>query len=106
MTRCTLRFKNNAVAATRTATRRLGRALNGEGRVVAEERREERNDADKKNVARRLLHNDWGLGLSVASDSASIRSRDITVICGHAGVCTLGAVAAKHGGDDECLRYY
>lgn len=32
--------------------------------------------------------------------------RDVTFICGRAGVCALGAVAAKHGGDDESLRYY
>jgi len=32
--------------------------------------------------------------------------RDVTFICGRAGVCSLGAVAAKHAGDDESLRYY
>lgn len=32
--------------------------------------------------------------------------RDVTFICGRAGVCALGAVAAKHAGDDESLRYY
>lgn len=26
--------------------------------------------------------------------------RRVTFICGHAGVCALGAVAAKHAGDD------
>ncbi|XP_058729540.1 lanC-like protein GCL2 [Vicia villosa] len=39
-------------------------------------------------------------------DAASVRSRDVTFICGRAGVCALGAVAAKHTGDDESLRYY
>jgi len=32
--------------------------------------------------------------------------RDVTFICGRAGVCALGAVAAKDAGDDESLRYY
>nr|AGV54199.1 lanC-like protein [Phaseolus vulgaris] len=41
-----------------------------------------------------------------ACDAASVRSRDVTFICGRAGVCSLGAVAAKHAGDDESLRYY
>ncbi|XP_057451013.1 lanC-like protein GCL2 [Lotus japonicus] len=41
-----------------------------------------------------------------ACDNASLRSRDVTFICGRAGVCALGAVAAKHGGDDESLKYY
>ncbi|KEH24852.1 G protein coupled receptor [Medicago truncatula] len=39
-------------------------------------------------------------------DAASLSSRDVTFICGRAGVCALGAVAAKHAGDDESLRYY
>ncbi|GAU34518.1 hypothetical protein TSUD_393920 [Trifolium subterraneum] len=39
-------------------------------------------------------------------DAASLFSRDVTFICGRAGVCALGAVAAKHAGDDESLRYY
>lgn len=39
-------------------------------------------------------------------DAASLSSRDVTFICGRAGVCALGAVAAKHVGDDESLRYY
>ncbi|KAH1221004.1 hypothetical protein AAZX31_12G104400 [Glycine max] len=41
-----------------------------------------------------------------ACDAASARSRDVTFICGRAGVCSLGAVAAKHAGDDESLKYY
>ncbi|XP_014494612.1 lanC-like protein GCL2 isoform X2 [Vigna radiata var. radiata] len=39
-------------------------------------------------------------------DAASLGSRDVTFICGRAGVCSLGAVVAKHAGDDESLRYY
>ncbi|WJX43752.1 LanC-like protein gcl2 [Trifolium repens] len=39
-------------------------------------------------------------------DAASLFSRDVTFICGRAGVCALGAVVAKHAGDDESLRYY
>ncbi|XP_052206420.1 lanC-like protein GCL2 isoform X2 [Diospyros lotus] len=38
--------------------------------------------------------------------SASFQSRDVTFICGRAGVCALGAVAAKHLGDHELLSYY
>ncbi|XP_027347495.1 lanC-like protein GCL2 isoform X2 [Abrus precatorius] len=41
-----------------------------------------------------------------ACDAASIRSRDVTFICGRAGVCAIGAVAAKYAGDNESLRYY
>lgn len=32
--------------------------------------------------------------------------RDVTFICGKAGVCALGAVVAKHIGDDKLLHYY
>lgn len=32
--------------------------------------------------------------------------RDVTFICGRAGVCALGAVAAKHSGDEPLMRYY
>lgn len=32
--------------------------------------------------------------------------RDVTFICGRAGVCALGAVVAKHGSDDESFSYY
>jgi len=35
-----------------------------------------------------------------------MHDRDVTFICGRAGVCSLGAVAAKLAGDDESLRYY
>lgn len=41
-----------------------------------------------------------------ACDSASLGSRDVTFICGRAGVCALGAVAAKHLGDSASLDYY
>ncbi|KAL6975818.1 LanC-like protein gcl2, variant 2 [Sarracenia purpurea var. burkii] len=41
-----------------------------------------------------------------ACDSVSSHSRDVTFICGRAGVCALGAVAANHFGDDELLSYY
>ncbi|OIV99234.1 hypothetical protein TanjilG_06539 [Lupinus angustifolius] len=41
-----------------------------------------------------------------ACDAASVASRDVTFICGRAGVCALGAVVAKHGGDGDSLRYY
>lgn len=32
--------------------------------------------------------------------------RDVTFICGRAGVCALGAVAAKHNGDEPLMNYY
>lgn len=32
--------------------------------------------------------------------------RQITFICGRAGVCALGAVAAKHSGNDTQLHKY
>ncbi|KAK4484436.1 hypothetical protein RD792_007017 [Penstemon davidsonii] len=41
-----------------------------------------------------------------ACDSSSINSRDVTFICGRAGVCALGAVVAKYLGDDQLLYYY
>ncbi|KAK2985505.1 hypothetical protein RJ640_008678 [Escallonia rubra] len=33
-------------------------------------------------------------------------SRDVTFICGRAGVCAIGAVIAKHTGDNQMLNYY
>lgn len=30
----------------------------------------------------------------------------VTFICGRAGVCALGAVVAKHTGDERLLNYY
>lgn len=35
-----------------------------------------------------------------------IPGRDVTFICGRAGVCALGAVAAKYAGDERSLGYY
>ncbi|CAN0914034.1 LanC-like protein GCR2 [Linum grandiflorum] len=39
-------------------------------------------------------------------DSASRDSSHVTFICGRAGVCALGAVVAKHSGDERLLEYY
>lgn len=39
-------------------------------------------------------------------DSASRNSRDVTFLCGRAGVCALGAVVAKYMGDDQLVLYY
>ncbi|XP_057728626.1 lanC-like protein GCR2 [Arachis stenosperma] len=41
-----------------------------------------------------------------ACDSASEDSSRVTFICGRAGVCALGAVIAKHAGDEKMLNYY
>ncbi|CAI0376045.1 unnamed protein product [Linum tenue] len=41
-----------------------------------------------------------------ACDSASADSSRVTFICGRAGVCALGAVTAKHAGDERLLNYY
>ncbi|XP_047333328.1 lanC-like protein GCL2 [Impatiens glandulifera] len=41
-----------------------------------------------------------------ACDSASSSSRDVTFICGRAGVYSIGALAAKHMGDDQLVRHY
>ncbi|CAH8255465.1 unnamed protein product [Arabidopsis lyrata] len=41
-----------------------------------------------------------------ACDVASRDSERVTFICGHAGVCALGAVAAKHLGDNQLLDRY
>lgn len=53
-------------------------------------------------------HNDLALSSQIvkACDSASINSRDVTFLCGRAGVCALGAVLAKHAGDEQFLNYY
>ncbi|KAK4839264.1 hypothetical protein QYF36_020509 [Acer negundo] len=41
-----------------------------------------------------------------ACDSASTDSGRVTFICGRAGVCALGAVLAKHAGDERLLNHY
>ncbi|KAK4839330.1 hypothetical protein QYF36_021050 [Acer negundo] len=41
-----------------------------------------------------------------ACDSASTDSGHVTFICGRAGVCALGAVLAKHAGDERLLNHY
>ncbi|CAN6694401.1 unnamed protein product [Malus baccata var. baccata] len=41
-----------------------------------------------------------------ACDSASTGSRRVSFICGRAGVCALGAVVAKHTGDEMLLDRY
>ncbi|CAA2995773.1 lanC GCL2 [Olea europaea subsp. europaea] len=41
-----------------------------------------------------------------ACNEASFQSRDVTFICGRAGVCALGAVVAKYRDDDQLLQYY
>lgn len=32
--------------------------------------------------------------------------RNVTFLCGRAGVCAVGAVAAKYGGDDKLSDFY
>ncbi|URE04641.1 Lanthionine synthetase C-like protein [Musa troglodytarum] len=41
-----------------------------------------------------------------ACDSVSAGSRHVTFICGRAGVCALGAVVAKHAGDNVLLNHF
>ncbi|CAL0301681.1 unnamed protein product [Lupinus luteus] len=41
----------------------------------------------------------------VEMDMRFWRDVDVTFICGRAGVYALGAVAAKHGGDGDSMRY-
>ncbi|KAL2937709.1 LanC-like protein GCL2 [Bienertia sinuspersici] len=52
--------------------------------------------------------NDLTLCLEVVKgcDHASSHSRDVTFICGRAGVCAIGAVVAKHMGNGQLLNYY
>ncbi|EEF44459.1 lanC-like protein GCL2 isoform X2 [Ricinus communis] len=52
--------------------------------------------------------NDLFLCLQIvkACDSASPASRDVTFLCGRAGVCALGAVAAKYANDQDLQNYY
>ncbi|KAL7102259.1 hypothetical protein ACP275_08G108500 [Erythranthe tilingii] len=57
-----------------------------------------------------VTHNKNDLTLSSeivkACDSASVHSRDVSFMCGRAGVCSIGAVVAKHMGDDKLVHYY
>ncbi|RZC93001.1 hypothetical protein C5167_028358 [Papaver somniferum] len=39
-------------------------------------------------------------------DTSSKNARNVTFLCGRAGVCALGAVAAKHSGDERLLNHY
>ncbi|KAI3919025.1 hypothetical protein MKW92_025029 [Papaver armeniacum] len=39
-------------------------------------------------------------------DTSSKNSRNVTFLCGRAGVCALGAVAAKYSGDERLLNHY
>ncbi|KAL5797603.1 hypothetical protein ACOSQ2_002423 [Xanthoceras sorbifolium] len=52
--------------------------------------------------------NDLDLCLEIikSCDSSSLPSREVTFLCGRAGVCALGAVAAKYAGDKHLLNYY
>ncbi|KAK2651082.1 hypothetical protein Ddye_018571 [Dipteronia dyeriana] len=52
--------------------------------------------------------NDLNLCLEIVKtfDSSSLASKDVTFLCGRAGVCALGAVAAKYAGDQKLLNYY
>jgi hypothetical protein len=52
--------------------------------------------------------NDLSLCLEIvkACDTASASSGDVTFLCGRAGVCGLGAVAAKLSGEEDLLNYY
>ncbi|KAJ4840635.1 LanC-like protein gcl2 [Turnera subulata] len=52
--------------------------------------------------------NDISLCLEIvkACDSASLGSKDVTFICGRAGVCALGAVAAKYANDEALQNYF
>ncbi|TXG55189.1 hypothetical protein EZV62_020445 [Acer yangbiense] len=52
--------------------------------------------------------NDLNLCLEIveAFDSSSLASKDVTFLCGRAGGCALGAVAAKYAGEQELLNYY
>ncbi|KAK4577530.1 hypothetical protein RGQ29_027879 [Quercus rubra] len=53
-------------------------------------------------------NNDLALSSQIvkACDTASFNSRDVTFLCGRAGVCALGAVLAKHADDEQLLNYY
>ncbi|KAH1031184.1 hypothetical protein J1N35_043358 [Gossypium stocksii] len=52
--------------------------------------------------------NDLSLCLAIvdACNSASLSSRDATFLCGRAGVCALGAVAAKYAENQELRNHY
>uniref|UniRef100_A0A2P2KQN9 LanC-like protein GCL2 n=1 Tax=Rhizophora mucronata TaxID=61149 RepID=A0A2P2KQN9_RHIMU len=46
------------------------------------------------------------LEIAKACDAASVASRDVTFICGRAGVCALGAAAASYANDEALRNYY
>ncbi|OMP07868.1 Lanthionine synthetase C-like protein [Corchorus olitorius] len=52
--------------------------------------------------------NDLSLCLAIVDtcNTASLSSRDVTFLCGRAGICALGAVAAKYAKNGELLNYY
>ncbi|KAK6919038.1 Lanthionine synthetase C-like [Dillenia turbinata] len=52
--------------------------------------------------------NDLTLCLEIvkACDPVSLRTGGVTFICGRAGVCALGAVAAKYAGNKQLLDHY
>ncbi|KAI3736169.1 hypothetical protein L6452_15703 [Arctium lappa] len=52
--------------------------------------------------------NDLDLSFEIikACDSASAKSRDVSFLLGRAGVCALGAVVAKHQGNEQMVDYY
>ncbi|KAK1309526.1 hypothetical protein QJS10_CPA09g01582 [Acorus calamus] len=52
--------------------------------------------------------NDLSLCLEIvkACDAAARDSGQVTFICGRAGACALGAVAAKHAGDEVLFSHY
>ncbi|KAJ6301505.1 hypothetical protein OIU77_015751 [Salix suchowensis] len=53
-----------------------------------------------------VVRETWGMSGKRACDSVSRDSGRVTFICGRAGVCALGAVAAKHAGDGRLLDHY
>ncbi|KAH9608105.1 hypothetical protein KSS87_011062, partial [Heliosperma pusillum] len=57
-----------------------------------------------------LTNNNTDLALSLdivkACHSSSPGSKNVTFICGRSGVCALGAVLAKHAGDQRLMNHY
>lgn len=50
--------------------------------------------------------NDLNICSEIVKSCDSFGSGDVTFICGRAGVCALGAIAAKHTGDEQLMNHY
>ncbi|KAL5730228.1 hypothetical protein ACHQM5_003076 [Ranunculus cassubicifolius] len=53
-----------------------------------------------------IVRETWDHNGRIVKDFTLYWGRSLTFICGRAGVCALGAVTAKHVGDEKMLKHY